>query len=484
MHRFAFKVAPARLAQRRNTFFAAFIVCFVLTIKAPSQTFTNLITFDGTDGEFPAASLIQGIDGNFYGTTLKGGAYNGGTVFKITPGGKFATLYSFCANPGANCPDGSNPGGLVLATNGMFYGTTQYGGTTGVGAGTIFQITSAGDLKTLYSFCSQANCADGEEPGGPLLLGENGKLYGTTPLSGSNGYPTSVIFEITTAGAFEVLNTAPTDTFLNGPLIQANNGDFYTSGGNFSNYIDGAIFKITPSGALSAIFAFNDADGYGPNGALLQGPNADLYGTTGEGGASTLGKVFQLTLGGAENVIYSFTGGADGGNPTTGVLLGTDGNFYGTSAGGTGSFCPENCGIIFQLTPGGNLTPLYEFCSQSNCSDGAQPNGLLQGTDGNFYGTTFGGPLGVDGTVFKISVGLGPFVKTLPTSGVVGEQVGILGNNLKGTTAVSFNGTAATFRVYSNTLILTTVPTGATTGTVEVKTPSGTLASNMAFLVR
>jgi uncharacterized repeat protein (TIGR03803 family) len=107
----------------------------------------------------------------------------------------------------------------------------------------------------------------------------------------------------------------------------------------------------------------------------------------------------------------------------------------------------------------------------------------LQGTDGNFYGTTFGGP-GVDGTVFKLSVGLGPFVKTLPTSGVVGEQVGILGNNLKGTTAASFNGTAATFKVYSNTLILTKVPAGATTGTVEVTTPSGTLAGNVAFLVK
>src|SRR5579863_5189880 len=420
-------------------FCAAFLVCLVLTAAAPSQTFTNLITLNGANGEFPAASLIQGIDGNFYGTTLKGGAYNGGTVFKITPKGKLTTLYSFCANPGANCPDGSNPGGLVLATNGMFYGTTQYGGTTGLGAGTIFEITPAGKLKTLYSFCSQANCADGEEPEGPLVQGTNGKLYGTTALSGSNGDPTSVIFEITLSGAFTVLSTAPTDTFLNGPLIQASNGDFYTSGGNFSTYEDGAIFKITPTGSLSALLAFDDADGNGPNGALLQGPNGDLYGTTSTApGTVYYGTVYQLTLGGALTMIHGFAGGAGGGDPTTGVILGTDGNFYGTSAGVTGSFCSAVCGIIYQLTAGGTLTPLYNFCSQSGCTDGLDPNGLLQGTDGNFYGTTFGGP-GVDGTVFKLSVGLGPFVKTLPTSGVVGEEIGILGNNLNGTTAVSFN---------------------------------------------
>jgi uncharacterized repeat protein (TIGR03803 family) len=470
------------LACRGRKFLAALLVCLGLTVSAPSQTFTNLITFNGTDGEFPSASLIQGIDGNFYGTTSKGGAYNGGSVFKITPAGKLTTLYSFCPDPIANCPDGSNPDGLVLATNGMFYGTTQYGGPNG--SGSIFQMTEAGKLKTLYSFCSQANCTDGEEPAGPLVQGTSGKFYGVTPLSGSTGESTSVIFEITTSGAFTVLSTAPTDTFLNGPLTQATDGNFYTTGGNFSDYEDGAIFKIKPTGSLSAIFAFDDTDGNGPLGALLQGPNGDLYGTTSSApGTVYYGTVFQLTLSGTENTVYGFAGGADGGHPTTGVILGTDGNFYGTSQAGTGKFCSAVCGIIFQLTQGGTLTPLYDFCSKPNCTDGLDPNGLLQGTDGNFYGTTFGGP-GVDGTVFKLSVGLGPFVKTLPTSGVVGEQVGILGNNLKGTTAVSFNGTAATFKVYSNTLILTTVPAGATTGTVEVATPSGTLAGNVAFLVK
>ena len=163
--------------------------------------------------------------------------------------------------------------------------------------------------------------------------------------------------------------------------------------------------------------------------------------------------------------------------PYAGLVQGTDGDFYGTTLGYHGD------GTIFKITPSGKLTKHWSFDS----TDGAHPYaGLVQGTDGNFYGTTKeGGAIkGVSyGTVFSLSVGLGPFVETLPTSGKVGAAVKILGTDLTGAPGVTFNGTAATFKVVSSSEITTTVPAGATTGTVEVKTPDGTLKSNVVFRV-
>ncbi len=129
---------------------------------------------------------------------------------------------------------------------------------------------------------------------------------------------------------------------------------------------------------------------------------------------------------------------------------------------------------------------LYNFCSQSGCADGGNSYGsLIQGTDGNFYGaTSTGGGSGNGGTVFKLSMGLAPFVQTMPPYGKLSSRVAILGNELSGTTSVTFNGVAAQFKVESASLIVATVPSGATTGTVRVETPNGTLVSNIAFRVR
>jgi uncharacterized repeat protein (TIGR03803 family) len=159
----------------------------------------------------------------------------------------------------------------------------------------------------------------------------------------------------------------------------------------------------------------------------------------------------------------------------------TNGNFYGTTTGGGGNVS----GTVFEITAKGKLTTLYSFCSQLECADGAFPYaGLVQATDGNFYGTT-GGPGGVnrDGTVFSLATGLGPFIETLPTLGKVGASVKILGNNLTGATSLTFNGTSATFTVVSSTEIIATVPSGATTGSLDVTTPSTTLTSNVDFRV-
>jgi uncharacterized repeat protein (TIGR03803 family) len=168
-----------------------------------------------------------------------------------------------------------------------------------------------------------------------------------------------------------------------------------------------------------------------------------------------------------------------------GLVQGTDGNFYGTTELGGA----DHNGAVFKITPGGKLTRLYSFpCSQDLCPDGKQPaGGLVQDTDGKFYGTTTdGGAYGKHnyGTVFSLSVGLSPFVKTQPTSGAVGAAVKILGTSLTGASSVMFNGTAATFTVVSASEITTTVPDGATTGTVQVVTPGGTLSSNVPFRVK
>jgi hypothetical protein len=158
------------------------------------------------------------------------------------------------------------------------------------------------------------------------------------------------------------------------------------------------------------------------------------------------------------------------------------------SAAGANTFflCETGCGTIFQITPNRVLTTLYNFCSQTDCTDGYNSNqlgGLVQATNGKFYGTAPSGGTNLDGTFFSLSIGLGPFVETSPTSGDVGASIEILGTDLTGATSVTFNGAAAAFTVVSGTEITATVPAGATSGTVEVVTPGGTLSSNVPFRV-
>ena len=161
-------------------------------------------------------------------------------------------------------------------------------------------------------------------------------------------------------------------------------------------------------------------------------------------------------------------------------MLGTDGNFYGTTEYGGAN----GDGTVFTITAGGALTTLYSFCAQANCADGYNPRAdLVQGTDGNFYGDTSLGGANGGGTVFRLSMGLGPFVKTDPTAGKVGSKVVILGNNLASATSVALNGTSAALLKVTASAIETSVPTGATTGTVTVTTANGTLDSNVAFQV-
>ena len=468
---------------------AAVLVSAVITTQvAQAQTFSTLHSFDVTDGAYPYAGLVQGTNGNFYGTTsgmnTSANSINPGTVFKITPSGTLTTLYSFCSQSG--CADGDHPyGALVQAADGNFYGTTGYGGANdacqyngNVGCGTVFKITPSGTLTTLHSF----NGTDGWLPFAGLVQATDGNFYGTTDEGGANNYGT--VFKITPGGTLTTLHSfdSTDGAYPIGVLVQAINGNLYgtTFEGGANN--DGTVFKMTPKGTLTPLLSFDGANGQYPYmGALVQATHGNLYGTTLSGGAYLYyGTVFEMTPSGTLTTLNSFDG-TDGSGPLNGLAWATDGNFYGTTgyAGANGNY-----GTIFNMTPTGTLTALYSFCSQSGCADGWLPfAGLFQATNGNFYGTTLYGGANGYGTVFSLSVGLGPFVETQPTSGKVRTAVKILGTNLTGATSVTFNGTAAVFKVVSKSLITTSVPTGATTGTVEVVTPKGRLKSNVVFRV-
>jgi uncharacterized repeat protein (TIGR03803 family) len=237
----------------------------------------------------------------------------------------------------------------------------------------------------------------------------------------------------------------------------------------------GVIYTIGSGGAFTILHSFDYTDGGEPGAALVQGTDGDFYGTTIGGGAQGDGTVFRITPAGTLTTLHSFHV-TDGATPNGGLIQGTDGNFYGTTeADGANS-----SGTIFQITPAGTLTTLHSFSS----SEGQNPwAGLVQHTDGNFFGTTWGGGSSNMGTVFRLSMGLGPFVRTIAPFGKVGEAVTILGTDLTGATSVTFNGTPASFTVVSPSAITTAVPAGATSGTIQVVTPAGTLSSNVPFQV-
>ncbi|HVI08759.1 MAG TPA: choice-of-anchor tandem repeat GloVer-containing protein, partial [Candidatus Binatia bacterium] len=416
---------------------------------------TTLTSFDKTDGRdpgYPAAPFVQGTNGGFYGTTAAGGVNDEGTVFEMTSAGTLNTLYSFCSQPG--CSDGAVANaGLIQATDGNLYGTTDAGGDNNFG--TIFRITPAGSLTTLYRFCSAPGCSDGANPSAGLMQASDGAFYGTTAVGGAYGAGT--VFKITTAGTLATLASfagANGNDPAFGSLIQGVNGNFYgttiSGGANTACGIVsgcGTVFSMTPGGQLTTIYSFcaqpNCADGTELFGGLVLGADGELYGITALGGANNYGTVFKLTKQGALKTLHSFDF-SDGAYPEAALIQGTDGKFYGTTSNGGAH---GDAGTVFEITSHGELTTLYDFCAEAGCTDGTGPfEGLMQATNGEFYGTTFSGGtssncIGGCGTAFSLETGLAPFVSTRPSSGRAGSRVIILGNNLSGATAVSFNGT-------------------------------------------
>lgn len=411
-----------RSLQRLSLFSLSLSLLLALTaIGSSAQTFATLATFDGSNGVSPSyGSLVQDSAGNFYGTTLSGGdittycsdgqGFGCGTIFKIATDGTLTTLHVFCSVE--NCADGVTPfGGLILGPNGNFYGTTANGGASF--SGIVFEITPEGQLTTLYNFCSQTNCANGEYPYAGLTLGANGNFYGTTTYGGAHNAGT--IFSITPSGKLTTLysfcsqSNCADGEFVYGPLLQAKNGQFYGATTEGGAHEAGTVFSITAAGKFVTLHNFDYKDGAFSYGRLVQAAKGNLMGTTLSGGLREDGTIFQMTPAGKVTTLYNFCANAyctDGAGPFAGLLKGANGNFYGTTgSGGTGSQ-----GTIFEITPAGKLTTLYSFCSKTGCADGEVPlAGLVQATDGSLYGTTEEGgdrscPVGVYGcgTVFSI----------------------------------------------------------------------------------
>jgi uncharacterized repeat protein (TIGR03803 family) len=303
------------------------------------------------DPRGPAGALVEGADGNFYGPSA-GGTWYRGVLYRITPFGAAATVLSF---DGTN---GASPSALTRGPDGNLYGSAYYGGNgyTGdqwSGKGTLFRLTPEGALTTLYRF----NGPDGSQPLDRMILGRDGKLYGTTYVGG-----------------------APYD------------GQF--------NFGFGTVFRLTPEGVLTTLFSFGQTNGWAPRG-VVEGRDGDLYGTTQNGGAHDFGTVYRLTPAGQHTVLVSFDG-ANGVGPWP-LVAGSDGNLYGTTIRGGSGFTGSaytGRGTVFKVTTAGVLTTLIAF----NGINGQAPHAeLVEAPDGSFYGTTEQGGAGNIGTVFRVT---------------------------------------------------------------------------------
>ena len=462
------------------------LVLVIAAVVARAQTYSVVYNFGSNSGDpnqpFYSGTIAQGQDGDLY-SAANGGANGLGTVFKVSSAGTLSTLYSFTGGY-----DGGFPyGGLTLASDGNFYGTTFAGGSASYG--TIFKITPTGSLSTLHSF---KDGKDGAFPMAPPIQAVDGNLYGTTcQACGGTDRPDSgtsygTIYKIETCGQFTPLyqfdivhGQSPT-----APLVQGVDGRFYgtTEYGGANGY--GVIFKITPTGKFTVLYNFDITHGAVAAGPLVQGNDGNFYGTTLSGGTTGYGVVYTITPGGKLTVLHNMDGNTDGGIPYGGLVQATDGNFYGANSTG-GEF---GLGTLFAITPQGGFSVLYNFDGTTGSTPFATP---FQHTSGVVYGdTNLGGTgnvspcvAGFCGVFYSWSASLPSFVNLVPYAAKVGKKIGFLGQGFTGTTGVSFNGTAASFNVISDTYLTATVPGGASTGFVTVTTPGGTLTSNREFRV-
>lgn len=381
-------------------------------VQTPNIRYTAVASLDYfTTGAFPQTGVIQGADGFLYGVALRGGANGDGAIYKMSTNGSVAWTFPF------NLANGYSPvAGLVQDTNGMFYGTTAGGGLNGVG--TVYSISPAGAFKLLYSF---TNDTDGGLPQAALCIGSDGYLYGDTSTNGA-GNLGGTVFKMDTNGTLlwaSLLTTNTGDVPL-AALVQGPDGNFYgTASADGSNDF-GSIFRVTPAGAVTNIYSFTgNSDGGTPYGALVVGNDGLLYGVTSTGGAEDNGAIFKISTNGTLTALYSFDG-TNGISPEAALFLARDGNFYGTTVSGgieyelnyganyqLPSGYPYGFGTIFQMTPAGAVTAMISF--NGNSTGAYSHSSLWQGTDGGLYGTTANGgtnglTAGGYGLVFRLSI--------------------------------------------------------------------------------
>src|ERR1700687_173093 len=382
------------------------ILCGSLPSAAQqNQSIATLASFGRVEGFHYPGPLLQTSNGNFFGTTCnvipinKGGktsyAYLG-TVFQMAPDGTLTTVVSFPRVGSANQLGFGPFSGVVQDGEGNFYGTTYvHGATEDTLAGMVYKITTAGDLVTLYYF---SGADDGGKPHGGLVQSTDGNFYGTTSIGGVDENGT--VFRITPDGDLTTLYRFTRDSDGANPfgtLIQASDGNFYGTTINGGANGAGTVFRITPDGDLAPLYSFALSEGHRAYAGLFQGTDGDFYGRT-VNPETSAAMIFRITPDGNLTTIHAFSNGTDDTITSVALVEGTDGRLYGT----TGQGGPPRRGTVFAITPDGVLTTLYYLNDPTR--DGAFPGvPLLQGQDGNFYGTTLGGGAEGAGTIFAIA---------------------------------------------------------------------------------
>jgi uncharacterized repeat protein (TIGR03803 family) len=378
-------------------------VLTVIPSSAPGTLMTTLYGFTGGAAGRAPNGLLMGTNDVLYGTTESGGVHNSGTTFSLTTNGILTTLASF------NLANGESPlAGLAQGSNGIFYGTTQFGGTNLLG--NVFQMAADGTLSNLYSF---SGGIDGSPPVTELVEGNPGNFYGTTVDGGSFGHGS--VFMLTTNGVFTNVISFSGGADGGGPTVKlalGNDGALYGMTGSGGANGFGTIFRVTFDGTLTTFYSFSGGtDGYSPAGGLVQGADGNFYGVTTYNKIKTFvfyGTIFKVSTNGSLTTLYSLNYG-DGAYPQAGLVEGIDGNFYGTTYGGA-----AGNGAVFVISPTGAYTTLVSF---DGFNDGMHPqSALVQGPDGSLYGTTPLGGYGGQGTVFRLSMSGAPQITAQPAN--------------------------------------------------------------------
>jgi uncharacterized repeat protein (TIGR03803 family) len=339
--------------------------------------------------------------------------------------------------------------------------------------GVLYKITSAGAITVLHTF---TNTGDGEEPSSPPVQGKDGNYYGIT-----SQLPGSVFYKVTPAGVYTVLHTmVSTDGYDGAGLTLGSDGNFYGASYYGGTNNEGTIFKVSTKGVYKVLYNFDGTHGYHSFAPPVQGTDGKFYGITSAGGPTNDGVIYRFTSSGAYTVLHDLTAATDGGTPQGGLMQATDGNFYGAASLG-GSL---GGGTLFKITPAGAFTVVYDF-NGSDDTDGSDPESTLtQNTNGLLYGDTYYSPGNAYGIFYSLNIGAKPFARLASTSGLVASSVGIFGLGFSSKSVVKFDGVTATGVVLQGTSYITApVPAGALTGSVTVTTGSTTLTSNAIFKV-
>jgi uncharacterized repeat protein (TIGR03803 family) len=465
------------------TLFAVVALFVAVATRSQAQTVNTLYSFSSnssTQPIMPYGSMAQGRDGAFYGISQSGNGCCQGWFYKISSTGVLTPLHALSQAEGTNC------NGLTLGTDGNFYGTCFSGGTYSFG--TLLKVTPSGTLTVLHNF---SGVADGCDPLAPPIQGVDGNFYGTTYFCG--GTDLGSVYKYTPAGAYKILYNfqgPPTDLQNPHGLIQGSDGNLWGMGdeGGAQNSVCpgcGGVFKMTLAGKETIVYTFKGGtDGQDPYTSLVQASDGNFYGTTEGAGGSNLGTVFKLTPKGVETVLHNYSTQTQGAFPRLPLTQGPDGLLYGIATDCAGGGCSQ--AGLFDITTKGVYSSLYLYPIIGGNNNSLPYSPLLLSTNGTLYSATEGGGSNGVGSFYSLSTSYAPFISLVNvSSGTVGTQVGILGQNFTAASVVKFGGTAATTKALTgSTFILATVPIGALTGKVTVTTGTATLSTAATFKVK